>query len=194
MMWLTFIDGLPGVSLGSKEKQHAALRIGLAEDLAQLVGDQHRLDLGQLELLGDGVGGKALVEADDDRDDLAAAATGLDPLERPDRVQLHHGLVLLAHFLGRAPGLFHLLAPWSRPASRRESWWLPVPPARSARGSARSFLSRLAGGRFSVAPVCPSAAGFLLRFALVRCSLGLVRCRPSAGALSLGAGCKTDLD
>ena len=35
MMWLTFIDGLPGVSLGSKEKSTPRSGIRLAEDFAQ---------------------------------------------------------------------------------------------------------------------------------------------------------------
>ena len=88
-------------------EQHAALGIGLPEDLAQLVRHQHRPDVGQVELLGDALGGERLLEADDQRGDFVLEVADLDAVERLDREQLHHRAVLLVDFLRRAPGLLH---------------------------------------------------------------------------------------
>ena len=90
-------------------EQDAPLRIGFAENLAQVAGNQHRFNLGQVELLGRPAGGKRLVETNDDRRHLAAAAMDLDPAKRLDRVQFHDFLAVPAGLLGRAPRLFHLL-------------------------------------------------------------------------------------
>ena len=161
---------------GLEGEQHAALRIRLAEDLAHLVGDQHRLDLGQFELLCHGAGGKGLIEADDDRLDLAAAATGLDAMKRLDRVQLHHRLALLVDLLGRAPRLLHLLH----------------------RGHARRHAVKAGGFQFRRPGCCGSGIGSSFPFpccrrraffVAFRLGIVLVRCRRRVRAAGPPAQC-----
>ena len=67
---VTFLRRLSRIGSRLKGKEHSALRIGLAEDLAQLVGNQYRLDLGEFQLLGDLRGRETAFEADHQRSDL----------------------------------------------------------------------------------------------------------------------------
>ena len=81
---VTFLRALLGSVAGFERKEHSALRIRLPEDLAQLVGNQHRLDLGEFQLLGDLRGREAAFEADHQRRDLARPHRPL-PLAEMDR-------------------------------------------------------------------------------------------------------------
>ena len=105
-----FLERLARVGGRLKGEEHSALRIRLPEDLAQLVGNQYRLDLREFQLLGDLGGRETVFEADDQRGDLVVARIGhLDARERIDRVQLHQAGVEFSRFLGLSPGLFHVV-------------------------------------------------------------------------------------
>ena len=105
-----FLQRLARVGGRLEGEEHSALRIRLPEDLAQLVGNQHRLDLGKFQLLGDLCGREAAFEADDQRRDLVVARIGhFDAREGIDRVQLHQAGVEFSRLLGLSPGFFHVV-------------------------------------------------------------------------------------
>ena len=64
-----FFEGLAGIGGTLEGEEHAALRIRLPKDLAQLIGNEDGLDLRQFQLLGDLPGRKAAFKADDQRRD-----------------------------------------------------------------------------------------------------------------------------
>ena len=96
--------GFVGLLARLERKQHAALGIGQAEDFAQLVGNQHRPNRSQVELLGDRVGRKDPIKTDDHRGDLVVRIIDLHAMERLDGVQFDQSAVLMGDFLGLAPG------------------------------------------------------------------------------------------
>ena len=84
-------------------EHHAALGKRLTEDVPQLVGDQHRANLGQLELLGHDVGRKGPIETNHDRLHPVLHKAHLHLLERLDRVKVHELSVSLGDLLWRPP-------------------------------------------------------------------------------------------
>ncbi len=115
MICTTCMLGLAGSVAGRERKQHAALGIRLAEDFAQRIGDQHRPDLRQLELLGHGGGRERLVQPDHDRRDLVVGDAHFDLVERLDRIEVDQRPFPLGDLLGRTPRLLQLRPGWSRP-------------------------------------------------------------------------------
>ena len=107
---VTFFSAFLRVGGRLEGEEHAALRVRLPENLAQLVGNQDRLDLGEFQLLGDLGGWEAVLEADHQRRDLVVARIGhFDAREWIDRVQLHQADVEFSRFLGLSPCFFHVV-------------------------------------------------------------------------------------
>ena len=100
--------GFAGLVVLFVGEQDASFGKGLAEDVAEFVRDEHRADVVQLELLGDGFGGKRLVQPDHDRRDLVAGEHDLDPVERLDGVTPDHHALVLGDLAGASPGFLQL--------------------------------------------------------------------------------------
>ena len=97
--------GLVGLFVG---EQDASFGKCLAEDVAEFVGNEHGADIVELKLLGDGFGGKGLLQPDHDRGDLVSGKHDFDLVERFDGVTPDHHALVLADLARRPPCLVQL--------------------------------------------------------------------------------------
>ncbi len=99
---------LTGLAGRFEGKQHASFRIGLPENLAEFIRDEHGADVGELELFGQWARRHRLLQADDDRGDCVVGESHLDPVERFNPVEMHGPIVLDRHLRRASPRLLNL--------------------------------------------------------------------------------------
>lgn len=108
-----------GRTLGIEAEHDAALGKRLAHRLAGVVVDDDRFETVELELLGDGIGGKWLSKLDDDIGNDVVFAVDFDALEALDFVGELDNALAVAGLFRFPPGGFELL---DRGDARRDAF------------------------------------------------------------------------